>query len=462
LQLGAVAVDIVSAGTVGQIIKGAAAQTANLQEWQNSAGTALSFITPSGSGSFKAIAIGKTPANGRPALEVVGTVSGTTVLGSNGITTKVIAGACSDSNAQATDGTVCIDSSGGRIYFRYSGVWHYAAQTAGFQIPSIIRNGKNETEGLSPGDLVVGRLDERMKDGALHGIWEKFDVLTSVSKVLREHPELITAHAAAGSSPTITTSDIKDLVIQGSLTVVGPAYFLGDVTIHGILGVSTKQAGTVTVIKGTAGATVVYSQTFRNAPIVTATPQGVPSAFWGVVSATNTGFTIRLSTPMDTDLTFGWFAVSVTDQAPVVPTVSTPQAVTATGSTTASQSSGTGSTNTGTLIDFPIDERGYPISSDALWNSCIRHQAMLNPDGSTVDCNRVYLGHRRWEHPDLGVTFVFNDERNPFVIDLPKGYRIVTVKKEISVSASGTGTVVVPAKSTGTGASVNAGTGAAL
>jgi hypothetical protein len=70
------------AGDKGLVIRGAASQTANLQEWQNSAGTALSFITPSGSGSFKAIAIGKTPVNGRP-FEVVGTISGSLLTLSN-------------------------------------------------------------------------------------------------------------------------------------------------------------------------------------------------------------------------------------------------------------------------------------------------------------------------------------------------------------------------------------------
>ena len=83
-------------------------------------------------------------------LDVIGTISGSTIVGSNGVTTKVIAGACSDSNAQATDGTVCIDSTDGRVYFRYGGAWHYAAQTAGFQIPNIVneQSGQNETAGF--------------------------------------------------------------------------------------------------------------------------------------------------------------------------------------------------------------------------------------------------------------------------------------------------------------------------
>lgn len=42
------AVTALSAATVGARIRGAASQTANLQEWQNSAGTVLSRIAPSG------------------------------------------------------------------------------------------------------------------------------------------------------------------------------------------------------------------------------------------------------------------------------------------------------------------------------------------------------------------------------------------------------------------------------
>jgi hypothetical protein len=67
-----------AAGTKPLVIAGVASQTANLTEWQNSAGSALSFVTPSGSGSFKAIAIGKTPVNGRQ-FEVVGTISGSLI-----------------------------------------------------------------------------------------------------------------------------------------------------------------------------------------------------------------------------------------------------------------------------------------------------------------------------------------------------------------------------------------------
>lgn len=44
-----------SAATVGQIIRGAASQTANLQEWQNSAGTLLGRVSASGLGQFEGL-----------------------------------------------------------------------------------------------------------------------------------------------------------------------------------------------------------------------------------------------------------------------------------------------------------------------------------------------------------------------------------------------------------------------
>lgn len=42
-------INTINAGNVGLLVKGAASQTANLQEWQNSVGTILSKIDPSGS-----------------------------------------------------------------------------------------------------------------------------------------------------------------------------------------------------------------------------------------------------------------------------------------------------------------------------------------------------------------------------------------------------------------------------
>lgn len=43
-----------AAGTIGELIKGAASQTANLQEWQDSAGTVMASISPAGKHGFSA------------------------------------------------------------------------------------------------------------------------------------------------------------------------------------------------------------------------------------------------------------------------------------------------------------------------------------------------------------------------------------------------------------------------
>ena len=47
-----------SAGTKGLVVRGAASQSANLQEWQNSAGTARAYVTPLGDSSFGSLGLG--------------------------------------------------------------------------------------------------------------------------------------------------------------------------------------------------------------------------------------------------------------------------------------------------------------------------------------------------------------------------------------------------------------------
>lgn len=87
----------------------------------------------------------------------------------DGISTKVVAGAVGDGSfsANALNGLLAIDSTNGRIYFRYNAAWHYVAQTAGVQIP------KEEIRGLKIGDQVVALIDKKLPDGALHARWVK-------------------------------------------------------------------------------------------------------------------------------------------------------------------------------------------------------------------------------------------------------------------------------------------------
>ncbi len=95
------------------------------------------------------------------------TATGQVLATTDGLATKVVAGVISDGSftTSPSNGMVGIDSSNGRIYFRYGGAWHYVAQTAGFQIPNY------ETAGINVGDSVVGMIDGSTTDGGLHGVF---------------------------------------------------------------------------------------------------------------------------------------------------------------------------------------------------------------------------------------------------------------------------------------------------
>ncbi|KKU61287.1 MAG: hypothetical protein UX82_C0004G0001, partial [Microgenomates group bacterium GW2011_GWE1_47_12] len=75
-----------------------------------------------------------------------------------------------DFSGGATDGLLGIDTTNHRIYFREGGEWHYAARTAGFQIP------KEEVAGLSIGDTLIPYVETFMSDGAVHGLYRKLDI----------------------------------------------------------------------------------------------------------------------------------------------------------------------------------------------------------------------------------------------------------------------------------------------
>jgi len=60
-------------------------------------------------------------------------VNGSVLRLLDGVSVKVVAGAVSDGSFAPTtvpDGTVAIDSTNGRFYFKYGGAWHYVTQTA--------------------------------------------------------------------------------------------------------------------------------------------------------------------------------------------------------------------------------------------------------------------------------------------------------------------------------------------
>ncbi|HBI17399.1 MAG TPA: hypothetical protein DDY52_04640, partial [Candidatus Moranbacteria bacterium] len=112
-----------------------------------------------------------------------------------GIQTRVSTGVPTDS---ANNGTMVVDSTNGRMYFRYGNAWHYVNQTGGFQIPNyeiapyeqIDSLGKEAakyalpfeennfpdylTDKMSPGDLLIPYVDSYLSDGAVHGLYARF------------------------------------------------------------------------------------------------------------------------------------------------------------------------------------------------------------------------------------------------------------------------------------------------
>lgn len=88
---------------------------------------------------------------------------------------------------------------------------------------------------------------------------------------------------------------------------------------------------------------------------------------------------------------------------------------------------------TNVITLFPIDRKGFPVSSNETWNACLRGSVSLeqirnNPDRNEYRragvSNPLTCGHYRtagmWKHPDLGVHFTFDRATRRLV--LPDGY----------------------------------------
>ena len=215
----------------------------------------------------------------------------------DGIVTEVVAGACDDSAFTTdTNGLICIDSTNGRIYYRYGGAWHYSAQTAGFQIPNLVTDGRNETEGLQVGDYVIGKLNQRLDDGALHGLYVKFDLATEIANVLANLDQSVT--------------------------------FLKDVKVAGVLTRNNEKVGKAIIPKGGTEVTVKYDQAFSEEPIVNATQWAEVPNQYSLVNGSKNGFTIRLLVPASEEVTFSWTALIAPNNTVSKGTVAAPQETT--------------------------------------------------------------------------------------------------------------------------------------
>lgn len=58
---------------------------------------------------------------------------------------------------------------------------------------------------------------------------------------------------------------------------------------------------------------------------------------------------------------------------------------------------------------MPVDQKGIPLSTNAIWNRCIRNGISISAtDLSPLSCDRYHEGHY-WTHPDSGITFFWSD-----------------------------------------------------
>nr|MBP9850737.1 hypothetical protein [Candidatus Peribacteraceae bacterium] len=191
------------------------------------------------------------------------------------------------------------------------------------------------------------------------------------------------------------------LKVIGSITIAGLAEFFGDVHIYGELMLSNRQAGFAVIPKTGTSVTVHWDPPMTGTPVVTATPD--TPVLYAVTKVSATGFTIRIAGTADEQIMFSYIALSA--DAPLTamgagktPVVATP---------------------------FPVNELGQPVSFDPIWNGCIQGRAVLDADGQPYSCAR-YREDFTWQHPDLGISFIYNPNHEPPILTLPEGY-VVTV-----------------------------------
>jgi len=210
-------------------------------------------------------------------LNVQGLVNGT----GNGIATYNKGGEISDADftGGVSDGMMGIDTTNHRIYFREGGIWSYIARTAGFQIP------KEEVAGLSKGDFLLPYVDTFMSDGAVHGMYQKFDLN-------------------------------KLLSTQGAVTFVSDVTFLGKTVFN------KDTAGTAIISTYSDQVDVKFQNTYDVAPIVNMNliVDVSDSAFIEegqkayLTNVTPEGFSIKLPTLAMRDFIYNWIAINVNQE----------------------------------------------------------------------------------------------------------------------------------------------------
>ncbi len=220
--------------------------------------------------------------------------------------------------------------------------------------------------------------------------------------------------SSSGAALTADQLFVKGaLEVLGDLTVRGIAKFFGPVEIHGELIVSAKQAGYARIQAGETQVTVVFaSGGYVSTPVVTATPNSYVSSAWWTSKATATGFTVQLKEPATEDADFSWIAVGTFDPQTAM-----------------------GESLPEPTVAFPIDSMGVPVSSNDVWNNCIRSIPTFDAEGQPFSCSRYNAGNE-WHHPDLNITFVWNLHTAPPLLLLPEGYVPTVTQQAVPVMSS--------------------------
>ncbi len=166
----------------------------------------------------------------------------------DGVGTKVVGGTVDDTSFTNTafNGLTAIDSSNGRIYFRYGGAWHYVNQTGGFQIPNFETAPMAElnadalaeassslpfeksnfpqylTAKLAAGDLLIPYVDQYMSDGAVHGLYARFDDVKAMmfaDAFVISHDGTVTLGSGKEEAAAATTTDAEIQVMTATTSV---------------------------------------------------------------------------------------------------------------------------------------------------------------------------------------------------------------------------------------------------
>lgn len=270
-------------------------------------------------------------------LEVSGTgyFSGYLDSSTAGLATIVNAGACTDTQG-SVNGALCIDSTNGRIYYRYGGAWHYTAKDAGFQIPSFEINDPISGEELNKGDYVIGTIDDTLSDGALHGRYTKFDKEELDSSILDLDTRvefLESAHNLSGvfediyldnnGSLLVLDKNTKvkgDLELDNGLKVGGDAEVAGDINITGDLTARDLNIRKLS-ISGSVGATTieagktsveVESELVAEGSRIFVTPESSTNNQVLYIKEKIAGerFIINLENPLEHDIIVNWWIIN--------------------------------------------------------------------------------------------------------------------------------------------------------